>query len=51
MPTLVNNADAFMVSIEAEDAHFDKEKTRQFLESIGGKNIEYLESDEEQSKD
>jgi hypothetical protein len=43
--------DAFMVSIEAEDAHFDKEKTRQFLESIGGKNIEYLESDEEQSKD
>ncbi|MFA6232878.1 MAG: DUF3341 domain-containing protein [Bacteroidota bacterium] len=34
--------DGFMISIEAGDAHFDEEKTRSFLASIGGKNIELV---------
>ena len=35
--------DAFFVSIEAEDPLFDEDKTRAFLESIGGKNVEVLQ--------
>ena len=35
--------DGFFVSIEAKDPLFHSEKTQQFLESIGGKNIELLE--------
>lgn len=34
--------DGFLISIEAGDAHFDEEKTRSFLASIGGKNIELV---------
>jgi hypothetical protein len=33
----------FFVSIEAKDPKFDAERTRSFLQSIGGKNIEVLE--------
>ncbi len=35
--------DAFFVSIETEDPLFDVDKTRAFLESIGGKNVEVLQ--------
>ncbi len=34
----------FVVSIEANDPKFDKDKTRTFLESIGGKNVEVVTS-------
>lgn len=34
--------DAFFVSIESDDSEFDNEKTKKFLESIGGKNVELL---------
>jgi len=34
---------AFFISIEADDKQFDPEKTKQYLESIGGTNIELLE--------
>ncbi len=36
------NDDGFFVSIEAEDPKFDPKKTKSFLESIGGKNIELI---------
>jgi len=35
--------DSFFVSILAEGEKFDPEKTRAFLESIGGRNVEALE--------
>ncbi|MDH4155812.1 MAG: DUF3341 domain-containing protein [candidate division Zixibacteria bacterium] len=35
--------DAFFVSIEAEDPLFEVDKTRAFLEAIGGKNVEVLQ--------
>lgn len=35
--------DAFFISIEADDPKFDKNKTLQFLESLGGKNGELLQ--------
>jgi hypothetical protein len=38
--------DAFFVSIESLDPHFDQIKTSDFLKSIGGQNIELLETDE-----
>ena len=34
--------DAFFVSIESDDSEFDEDKTQNFLESIGGKNVELL---------
>jgi hypothetical protein len=34
--------DGFLISIEAGDAQFDEERTREFLASIGGKNIELV---------
>ena len=34
--------DAFYVSLEASDPNFDKEKTAEFLRSIGGKEVELL---------
>ena len=34
--------DGFFVSMEATDKHFDETKTRAFLESIGGTNIELV---------
>ncbi len=37
--------DGFFVSIESGDEKFDDEQTRQFLESIGGKNVELLEEE------
>ncbi len=39
--------DAFFISIEAEDPRFDKEKTIEFLESIGGTDCELLQENEE----
>lgn len=36
--------DGFMISIEADDPKFDAEKTKSFLESIGGSSLEYLEA-------
>ena len=39
--------DAFFVSIESDDPQFDKEKTLQFLESIGGTDCELLEESKE----
>lgn len=36
--------DAFFISIESTDKMFDKNETRSFLETIGGKNIEILKS-------
>jgi hypothetical protein len=36
--------DGFFVSIESTDPKFDIGKTREFLESIGGRNVEVLES-------
>ena len=38
--------DGFFVSVGANDKKFDKKDTADFLESIGGKNIEILEGDE-----
>ncbi|UCH10610.1 MAG: DUF3341 domain-containing protein [Fidelibacterota bacterium] len=35
--------DAYFVSIEAIDAHFDAKETWAFLESIGGRNLELVE--------
>ncbi|MCH7781620.1 DUF3341 domain-containing protein [candidate division KSB1 bacterium] len=35
--------DGFFISIEHKDGKFDKNKTRNFLESIGGNNIELLQ--------
>jgi hypothetical protein len=35
--------DAFFVSIESTDPKFDIERTRELLESIGGRNVEILE--------
>ena len=37
--------DGFFVSVEAADTKFDKEKTVEFLDSIGGSNIELLVAD------
>lgn len=37
--------DGFLVSIESGDKLFDEEKTRAFLASIGGKNIELVRGD------
>lgn len=34
--------DGFMISVEEGDAQFDEEKTRAFLSSIGGQNIELV---------
>jgi len=34
--------DSFFVSIEADDPLFDTEKTREFLQHIGGENVEVL---------
>lgn len=34
--------DGFFISIEAEDKQFAEQKTRAFLESIGGKSVEVL---------
>ncbi|MFH2055801.1 MAG: DUF3341 domain-containing protein [bacterium] len=34
--------DGFMVSVECEDPKFDPERTRQFLESIGGTEVEVI---------
>ena len=38
--------DSFFVSIYADDPEFDKEKTKQYLESIGGTNCELLQENE-----
>lgn len=35
--------DGFFVSIEARDKNFDPDRTRQFLASLGGENIELVE--------
>jgi hypothetical protein len=37
--------DAFFMSIEALDPQFDEGRTKEFLESIGGANIELVEDD------
>ncbi|MEM9478988.1 MAG: DUF3341 domain-containing protein [Verrucomicrobiota bacterium] len=37
--------DAFFMVIEARDPRFSKEKTREFLEKIGGYNIELIEDE------
>ncbi|MFZ5981502.1 MAG: DUF3341 domain-containing protein [Candidatus Zixiibacteriota bacterium] len=37
--------DGFFISIEADDPQFDLDKTRAFLESIGGKDLEVLEEE------
>ena len=34
--------DAFFISVTADDPLFDTEKTREFLQHIGGKNVEVL---------
>ena len=36
--------DAFMVSVEAKDSQFDVVKTKEFMESIGAKHVEFLEA-------
>jgi hypothetical protein len=41
------NDDGFFVSIEAGDEKFDAQKTKSFLESIGGKNVELILPDDE----
>jgi len=41
------NDDGFFVSIEAHDQKFDPEKTKNFLESIGGTNVELIVPDDE----
>lgn len=38
--------DGFFVSIEAKDSRFHATKTKEFLESIGGKNVEILQSND-----
>ncbi len=38
--------DGFFISIEVEDSLFDPVRTADFMESIGGKNIELLEGDD-----
>ena len=38
--------DAFFVAIEARDPKLGPEATREFLEEIGGSNIELVEDDE-----
>lgn len=35
--------DAYLLCIEARDPQFSQEKTRSFLEGLGGKNIELIE--------
>jgi hypothetical protein len=35
--------DGFFISVEARDPLFDAERTRELLESLGGKNVELLE--------
>jgi hypothetical protein len=35
-------SDGFFISVEARDPLFDAERTREFLESLGGKNVELL---------
>lgn len=37
--------DGFMISIESGDTQFDEERTREFLASIGGTNIELVRGD------
>jgi hypothetical protein len=37
--------DAFFLCIEARDPQFQREKTRAFLEELGGRNIELVEDD------
>ncbi len=39
-------SDRFFISIEAKDPRFDLEKTRAFLETLGGTAIETVEEDE-----
>lgn len=36
------NDDGFFISVEASDTHFDQWKTKDFLESIGGKHVEVV---------
>ena len=43
----VNN-DGFFVSIEADDEKFDSNKTKSFLEKIGGSNIEIITATDEE---
>lgn len=38
--------DSFLLSIEAADPQFDEAKTRAFLDSIGGKDVEVLIADD-----
>lgn len=38
--------DGFFVSLNAEDPQFDMEKSKSFLEKIGGKNIEVIGAEE-----
>ena len=38
--------DGFFVSIDAKDSQFHTSKTKKFLESIGGKNLEILQSND-----
>ena len=38
--------DAFFIAIEARDGSFDPEGTKQFLEEIGGDNIELVEEED-----
>lgn len=38
--------DAFIIAIEAGDGKFDKQATADFLKSIGGTNVELLQSDD-----
>ena len=37
--------DGFLLVIEARDAKFRTDKTRDFLNSIGGKNLELVEEE------
>lgn len=37
--------DGFFLSVERKDPRFDRDKTRAFLEQIGGKNIELVEEE------
>lgn len=38
--------DGFFVSLSSEDANFDVERSKSFLEKIGGKNIEVIGAEE-----
>ena len=38
--------DSFFISIDAKDSRFDSGRTKKFLESIGGKNLEILQSND-----